>query len=414
MSLATTYALACGLPLCEPEMHDSFFPLDTPLDKVILVHAFAGAIVNQNNQLIAAFPAKLYDHFNEVLDLLRPIVEPLGYRFYQIGGPNEPPLKGVPSLAGKTSYSQCAYLIKRAALLIGNDSMWMHLRGAERAALVEVMGPTDRKNHGPHWCDPEKTIVLESHRGGRKPSYASQEGPKTINFVPPEKLASAALKLLSIPDTITHQTVYIGPDYQRITFEIVPNMVPNPQLNLGIPAIRMDYHFDEQVLAQNLAARKCGVFTDKEINLNLIAQFKKQIHVLMIQVDEMTPQWIKQAKRIGVPIQATCKETDPEKVAAMRLALYDAVLFDTVVEPTVETLHAGIAEYAHKPVDSTVNLANLSFKTNRFLLSGGKIYLSTPHWRADRPTDSVEQNSSTVINTVEFWEEQRSHYYYTT
>lgn len=414
-SLASVYALSCGVPLDRPQINDTFFPLETPLDKVILLHAFAGQIVEQNGQKIPAFAAKCYSHFNETLSLLSPILAPLGYRFYQIGGPNEPPVRGAEYLCGKTTIAQCAYLVKRAALLIANDSMWVHARGAEGKSLVALYGATDDKNHGPHWRDPVKTAIIESHRSGRKPSYAMQENPRTIDYITPESVASGALHLLSISDTLTHHTHYIGPEYQLATFEIVPNMVVPPQTNLGAPpSVRMDFEFNEQILAQNLSVRKCSVVTDKEINLNLLAQFKPQIHGLRIEVDKLSADWIKKVRRLGIPIQAVCDEKDPEKVSAMRLALYDACLFDTVQEPTIEDLKREMSVYLNKELDKDFNFANLSFKSNRFILSSGKIYLSTAHWRAGRSVESTDKNTEKVIDTSEFWAEQKSHYYFFT
>lgn len=413
-SLASTYALAAGVPLAKPEIQDAFYPLEHPLDKTILVHAFAGAITEHNGQKHAAFPAKIYDHFAEVVGLLSPIVTPLGYRFVQIGGANEPPLKGAEYLCGKTSLHQCAYLAKRAALLIGNDSMWVHVRGAYGKPLVAVYGSTDVKNHGPHWNDPKVTRLIESHRAGRKPSYSSQESPKTVNWIRPEQIVQAALDLLGISQSLTHQTYYIGPEYQNVTFEIVPNMVVPPQMNIGIPAIRMDYHFDEAFLAQNLSVRKCAIATDKEINVNLLAQLRPQIAGIRIEVDNLSTQWIKTVKRIGIPIQAVTRQSDPEKLAAKRLELFDVeCFFDVITDPDVETLRKEVGVYLNKPLDTEFKVSTLSFKSHRFILSSGRIFLSESHWRAGISVESMEQNHGEVIDDPKFWADQRRHFYYT-
>jgi len=69
------------------------------------------------------------------------------------------------NLAGKTSLTQLAALLKRADLLISGDSGPMHMAGAVETPLIAIHGPTDPQLSGPvsrHatvlrseiWCSP--------------------------------------------------------------------------------------------------------------------------------------------------------------------------------------------------------------------------------------------------------------------
>lgn len=399
MKLLERYALQCGLKIGKQFLHESFFPLET--DRYITWQASSG------------MAAKNYPYYNEVIRLIRDQLAAANIRIVQLGGKDDQPLLGAIHLQGKTTIHQSNYLLARALLHIGNDSWCMHRGGELGVPLLGLYGSTTVANHSPFSYDPARSIFIESHRFGRNPSFQAQEHPSTIAVIPPEKVASGALKLLGIEDTLTRRSLYIGPDYNTVSFEIVPNMVPNPSLNLGVPVVRMDFEFNEQVLAQNLQIRKCAIATDREINLNLLAQLKGQIAMLRIEVDKLDPNWIKQVKRVGVPLQAICDETDPAKIAAMRLALYDTILFDTIEEPTVDDLRKEIAVYTNSTLDSTLDVAKLRFRSNRFLLSSGKIHLSTAHWRAGTTIDSVEQNEGVVIDDPSFWAEQKSFYLYT-
>lgn len=412
-SLADTYASACGVPLAEISVQERFFPLDHPLDKVILVHAFGGGMQNHNGQLVPTFPAKIYSYFAETLELLKPVLEPLGYRFYQIGAPGEPPLRGAESLCGKTDILQCHYLVKRAALLIGNDSMWQHLRGAARQPLVALFGPTTPREHGPHWHDPAKTILIESHRFGQKPSFASAEYPKTLDVISPEQIANAALRLLGQPP-VARKSLYFGPEYNLPIVEIVPNCVPAPQLQMVNPVIRADYHFDEQLIAQNLQIRKCSVITNREISPALLSQLKQNISVLKVELTSaISIDWVRAVKRVGVPLQFFTLETDEAKVRKMRLDLFDVeCYFDTFRFPDREKLLKDMATWLHSPLDKELNLATLRFKTLKVIISDAKIYLSNAHRLAGVATDSVTNNEAQVIDSEAFWQEQSHHYYY--
>ncbi len=413
--LAEVYALACGVPLSKPEIMDTFFPLEHPIDKVILVHSFAGGIKEENGQRIALFGGKIFDHYDEVINLLKPIVEPAGYRFYQIGAPGEPALRGVESLCGRTTMHQCAYLVKNCALLIGNDSQWAHIRGAEGKPLVALYGPTSRP-HFPHWNDPAKTTLIESHRRGGKPSYASQENPKTINWIPPELVSEAAIGLLRIEGgCANHRSLFIGEAYNQHLVELVPNVIVDPRLNISGPLIvRMDYLHNEEMLFANLQHRKCAIVLDREIDLEKLKQVKPNAVQMRIELDKISADWIKAVKRLGIPIGFFTNERDAEKLAKLRLELHSVVLFDQIQPSTKEDFVKAAAGYLNKELDTPFKWDTLRFKTNKMLLSDNKVYLSKAHWQAGRPTPSVEQNSDFVIDNDTFWMEYPCFYFYTT
>lgn len=409
-TLAETYALQLGVKLdaVGPTIQESFYPLDHPIERAILIHGFGGAIVQTPQGAQAGFGAKIYDHFADVVALLKPVVEPLGYRIYQIGAPGEPGIIGAENLVGKTSLLQCTYLVHHCALLIGNDSLWAHQRGAFGGALVALYGPTSVKNHGPYWKNAAKTTLIESHRFGKKPSYASQEQPKTINVITPERVTNAALALLGAPP-IVRTSLYVGPAYNQTIVEIVPNIVVDPSMQIGVPVIRMDLHHDEAKLFHNLQLRKCNVIVNREVNVDMLKQFRQQVASLRVEIDSVSTDWIKQVRRVGVPLGFLAIEKDDAKVLAMRLAYYDACQFDRFVPPTVEDFRKGVQQYRQGTLDPATDLTTLRFRTNKVILSDGKAYLSRAHWAAGRHNTSTD-NTGDVIDSP-LWFEEVEHFY---
>lgn len=408
-TLAETYSLQVGVKLGKPQVLETFYPCPHPIEKTILLHGFGGAIVNGNQ---ATFPAKIYDYFAEVVSILKPIVEPLGYKIIQIGAPGEPNIKGVESLVGRTSILQCTYLVRRAALLIGNDSLWAHQRGAFGGALVALYGSTSIKNHGPYWNNKDKTILIESHRFGKTPSYQSMEMPKTINFITPESVANAALKLLG-QEPIQRTSLNIGQAYNHNIIEIVPNVVVDPRLQFpDFPVIRMDYLKNEDFLKQNLQFRKCAVIINSEIDLKILSNYKPNIASIRLEIDKLDPEWIKRAKKCGVPLAYMAVEKDKAKIEEMRLKYYDACFFDQFVPTTIEDFKKNVEKYTQKPFDTNIKLDTLSFKTNKFILSDNKVFLSHAHWLAGKSTDSTDNNTGKVIDSAEFWEDLEHFYIY--
>lgn len=409
-TLAETYALQCAVPLDRPEIQECFYPLDHPVEKAILIHGFGGAIANGNQ---ATFMAKIYDHFAEVVTLIKPAVEALGYKIYQIGAANEPAIRGVEGLCGKTSLLQCTYLVRHCALLIGNDSMWAHVRGAYGGALVALYGPTSVKCHGPYWRDDAKTILIESHRFGKKPSYASHEADKTINVIPPEQVANAALSLLGAP-LISRTSLFIGSLFNQTIVEVVPNVVVDPSVQVGVPIIRMDLLHHEENLFKNLQLRKCAIIANREINLDSLGRLKANIASMRIEIDAISTDWIKAVRRLGVQVAFMSVEKDDAKTLQMRLDYYEACQFDRFLPATVDEFRKDSEKYRQKPLDSGLKLDTLSFKTNKIILSDGRVFLSRAHWAAGISIQSGDQNVGTVIDSPLFWEESAHHYIYST
>lgn len=406
-TLAETYALQIGVLLDKPSTNEAFYPLDHPIEKAILVHSFGGKIVDTPQGKQIAFPSKVYDYYQEVIAIIKPILEPLGYRFYQIGAPNEPLVPGLEHLVGRTTIPQCAYLVKRCALLIGNDSQWAHMRGAFGGALVVAYGGTSKPHH-PYWQDRDKTVLIESHRFGGKPSYQSMENPKTINLIAPEQIANAALSLLG-QSPVTRQSLSIGLAYNQPVIELIPDVVMDPRIQTPVaPIIRMDLHFSEENLAKNLQLRKCSIIVDREINIGILAQFRTNIESIRLEIDKLSQDWIRKVRRLGIKCAIMAVEKDDAKVQQMRLDYYDVLQptgFDRFVPPTLGDWKKETEKYTQKPLDPAIKIDSLSFKTNKFILSNGKVYLSQAHWKAGVAAASTNDNTGTVIDNNDFWAE---------
>lgn len=75
-------------------------------------------------------------------------------------------------LAGKTSLSQLAELIKRCRLFISNDTGPMHIAVAVQTPLVAIFGPTDPRRSGPYG-NPELFRVVRHDVPCRHPCFVS-------------------------------------------------------------------------------------------------------------------------------------------------------------------------------------------------------------------------------------------------
>ncbi len=411
MKIVENFSLQTGLKINKPDLTESFFPLDHPIEKTIIFYTFAGGIRKEGENYIATHPAFIYDYFNEVLDLLYPILSSMGYKFYQIGSSTDPKLDRVNSLLGLTNSLQAAYLVSKCALFVCGDNIWGHIRSKENKPLIQLFGPTDSRTNSPFWGS-ENSIHIDSHRFGKLPSYSPNEPFKTINLIPPEQVAQAALNLLKIDSQINIKSVFIGPNYNHQIFELVPNVLIDPSMELGIPIIRMDYEHNLEGLIQNIRTRKCAIILDKEIDLNVLSSLKPNIANLRVCVDNVSDNWLKMLKKIPIPTLFVTEQQDEEKINKRRLELFDICFFDKIQNPTIEGLRNGIESYTNKTVDKNLDLSKLFFSSKRMILSKGKIYLSKAHWEEDISTSSFQERVGSVIDKSSFWNEMQNHWYF--
>ena len=404
-SLAETYALGAGVRIDKPYLLEAFYPLKTHPSKAILIHASAG-----NNN----FPAKIYDYYNDVVTLLKPIIEKFGYKIYQIGGAGEYELKNVESLCGKTNFHQTAYLIKRCALLIGNDSMNAHIAGSFNTPSVVLYGPTDVKNHGPYWKN-QKTVLLESHRSGAKrPSYLSQENPKTINFIPPELVVNSSLEILGIEEKTSNKSLFFGDFYTNAILDVYPDLVVNPSFNPNVPInIRMDYLHNEDILAKNLQNRKCNIAIDKGINADILKAFKKNILGIRCKLNEDFPRkTIKDIKNSGIQHVFYTEDMNEENLSKMRFDFFDYCFFDNLKNKTKVDFESSVEKYLNKKLDEPIKYDKLYYRSNKFILSSKGVSLSKASLDSGIYINNFDENEEKIKDTEEFWKEQNHFYIY--
>lgn len=406
MKLLERYALQSGTRIGKQHLVESFYPL--PFERYVTIQGGSG------------MAAKNYPHYGEVLALLAEPLKAAGIAVVQIGGKEDHALPGCYHLQGQTNLHQSNHVLRGALCHIGNDSWLSHRGGALGVPLVVSFGPTSVANHSPYQFDP-RSVFIESHRFGRRPTFAAQEHPSTMAVIPPEQISSAVLQLLGLTSTTTttRKSLYIGEAYHQPVVELVPNVVLDPRMQLGTPLIlRMDLAdgiegVEDKILG-NLQVRPCAIITDRELNLSHLAQLKPRIAGLRVEVGKVSEVWIKTVKRLGIQTAFFSNEQDPEKLARLRLDLYDACLFDHYVAPTRADFVKGVEAYTNGPIDMESIIGRIEFKTNRLLLSDGRIYLSEAHWRAGRPVSANDQRTDRVIDEPLFWENVAHLYCYIT
>ena len=370
MQLIETYALSCGLKIGKPFIYEQFFPC--PWDKYIILHAGGG------------MDSKKYDYYQEVIEILKPHLP--DFTILQIGSKNEKYINGCVNLLGQTNIHQTAYLIKNSALILGNDSCNVHIASGFGVPIVSLYGSTTPYNHGPSFS--KNFCPIEADRNGNKPSYSSEEHPKVINNILPEKIAKSVLSMLGLnPDLITRETIHIGRRYNYELIEVVPDMiVPGNFFPNYSPTIRMDYLFDEGFLVKNLSNRTFRIITDKPISKNILAQFKGRILSIVYDIPKnFSVDFVGLLQKSGIDFTLVSLLKDAE-LADAKMAMFD---YGIILERAMPG-----KQFLETKKESLQG--SLKYKTNKILLSKNNLFLNYSDYKDNLPSKSINDRNGNL------------------
>ena len=382
--LIEEYAKNLGVKIGKPVFEPHYMPVTD--EKYITVHV--------DNKI----DSKYYEYFPETLDLLKNILAPLGYKIYQIGGPDDPTLKEADKSYLGFSRKQTAYIVKNAKLHLGIDSFPVHLASVYDVPIVALYSHIYPQHAYPFWNSPNKVKILEADRGGNKPSYNYQERPKTINTIKPEEIVQSVCELLGLNPSVTMRTLHVGEEYAKTFVEIVPNFfgeaaeLKNQTLN-----IRMDYFFNEECLMQWASAYNVHIVSDQPIHPEILKRCRnniKEITFLINETNKFSLEYLQFVKNLGIAMVGEC--SDEKSISEVR-----EYYFDFLIEPE--------KKIDEKIVDKMKGKENLRFLTKKDIFASGKRYYSKAHVDADI---EAKDKWGCVIDNLSFWRDLDHYYIY--
>lgn len=360
---AEIYADYCGVKLPEnpPEFPTLYIPIP---DKYITLQSGSGAGSSRN-----------YSWYNEVMDMIGPILAKNGIKVVHIGGADDPPVHSCFDYRGKTNLRQAAFIVDNALLHLGNDSFFAHYAGIKNIPFVGIYGPTQPAVTGPFYVG--RHIYLESHRNGRKPSHELNENPKSIDLVHPEDVAQAVLNLLDIDFKIPISTVHIGGNYSMPeVMDFIPDFPIPAKIfdNIKITC-RLDLNYNLQAFSQAAMFYKVAVVTNKPIPPNIIEKFKNNIAIIVVKLDDaMDISWLNYIKTSGVMYQLVTKKRGKE-LNDIKIQLFD---FDPVYQD--KSLERELPESVTE---------DCFVRSKRSYLSNGQFFPSIYHWKKNIPFNKL-------------------------
>jgi len=383
VNLIERYALSCGVKIGEPYIFEKFFPLS--IDKYITLHT-------------TSKEAKNYDYFQEVVDILFPILDKEKIGIIQLGTPEDKPIFGAYRLCGQTDINQAAYVVKHGLLHMGVDSFPVHIAGHYNKPIVALYSTNWAANVCPYWGEKEKQTLFEPDRSKRKPSFSNVERPKTINEIKPEDIAEAVCKHLNLPFDYPYKTVYAGEGFGTANVECILNQVINPaQFNLSNIIVRLDLEFNQEPLPAQLSQSQCVLVTKQPIEPGILQTFKPNILEINYEITKHgSPDFIKFVRQLGIKYNLF-SYLDEEELNKQKSYFMD---FGVIFKQDVGR---------PKELDK-IPTSELFYKSTKFTLSKGKIYPSYYAVLNDLPIEGIGNHVATIPNENhlnELWKESR-------
>lgn len=376
MHLIERYATACGVKIGKPYIYETFFPL--PIEKYITFQPFS------------KYSSKNYDYWQEVINYINPYLSKENIKIVQIGKNEDIRFNDTVHICGLTTISQSASVIRNGLLHLGADSFASHIASGMGKKIVAIYSNNNINNVKPYWTKDEDMILFSANQKNRKPSYSAEEQIKIINNIKPEEIAKAVLKMLNINYNNIPETVYFGPDYGQISYEVIPDKDLNiNNILIENPIVRMDYIFNEEFLEEILKTKNTIIFTNKPIKKSIIEKYKSKIRQLIYIIDE---------------------DNNPDFVKLLKNNSVNYILLSFLEENILNKFKINYLDYnliiskKHKTKEDT-NIQysdNLYYKSSRVILSSKGQHISRFDW--------IHNNKNKVVDHPDFWKEVDNFY----
>ncbi len=373
MKLLENYSLQLGQRISKAWTYEKYYPI--PFENYIVFQPWSK-------------PAKNYDYWDEVITLIRPILEQHNIKIVQVGAKDEKPVNFCHHTQGKTNWGQLQYIISKSKLILSTDSVSVHFAGYYNIPLVCLTSNNYKEVVSPYFGDKNKQIILEPDRQKYlKPSFQLDEGlDKQINSINPEEIAGAVCKLLNLPFNYNYKTISIGKNYQNKIVESVGDGIINVQ-QLGIPNLimRLDYGKPNYaILIEQLKISKCAIICKEPIPLNILKDLRGNIIEVLYKIDSNhNPTFVKELQDNKIPYRLFSDLSDDE----LNKIKLDYLDFNIITKRDISI--------PEKLKDK--DLSKVHFKCNKYVMGRGKFYQSYYDFKLNRNFDPNNQQPQSVF-----------------
>jgi hypothetical protein len=285
MHIAESFALASGAKLNNQRLYERFTPIGS-------------------NQYIS-FHKIHYDQYQEVLNLIQPVLKSYDIDILQVGGTNYPKILSIPKIK---DYGSASYILRNSLLHFGEYSILFDLCSSVNTKSLILNSIGYEKIICPFFSNKnEQTVINNYAKDNNLPLFDSKSSKNLLNEIKPEDIAAKILNSLGLEFHKPYDTLYRGEYYKENFFEI--NIYPIKDYIYDLsqipePILRLDYNFDLVFLEKHLKNKKCRIRTNKEIPISIIEKYSDKISGIDLEIKnrENFAQFIKSVKKLKVEL----------------------------------------------------------------------------------------------------------------
>ena len=385
MHILESYALQNDLKIDKALLYEKFFPL--AVDEYITIDTSS---MNTS--------AMSYDHWQLVVDIIKPSLEAKCIQIVQLGEKNCTPLTGCYMAIGQCNFNQKSYVIKNSLLHLSSNNESSHISSHfDKKSIILFPYNCYVSQFKPYWSSPQNLEILQGESSNLRPSYNPNENPKSINTIRPEEIAEKALCFLNINTFKTqYKTLRIGSSFHRPRIESnLSHLLDAKKLGMSSLIMRMDLNFNEENLIKQLQNCPCSIITNRPLNDFIISNYHKQIVELVYYInDDHDPEFIKKIKSKSITFLLRTRK-DQEAIKDLKLDYFDLGM----IQPIPEKNKNDFIELKDKN--------NLYYKSKHFIIHDNQFYPCTAALnRLKQGSPTMEHEPQEVIDDPIFWEEE--------
>lgn len=393
MHLLEKYALDTGVKIDKPYIYQHYFPLTN--SKYIIFHSEGSG-------------SKNFGHWQEVLNVLSPLLKEEGIEIFNIGKNEEgvPKRKygGVIDVKNNTSIANVAYMIENCELYLGVDCFSAQLAGMYDKNAVVLYSHVFKENRAPYFGDKTKQVLIEPNRQGKKPWFNQPDSEKDADNFCPYEIANAVCSLLKIKYKYEFKSIFRGDWSSRDVLDLVPNKTIS-QYGLGCPLIRirMDIEHNQENMIRTVAEapEKVSILFDASnpIDLGPIAQFKDKISEIILfcnekSLDVLTDGAIRAISSFPARVHFSTFEGE-EVQNKIKMKFLDTIFLNPMKRETKES------------VVGDIDIEGLLYTSSQKVLSNGKLYSSFYSFKEGKPSNTLNREVLPLVDSPEIWDNER-------
>ena len=361
-----SYANNLGLKIDRPEIYEKYLPMVN--DKFITFY------LGEDRDL------PFYRNWADVINLCFPLLEKQGIKIILLNANLKQKFNNCINFEQQTDHGGLSYLIRKSLLHVSENGIDLEIASMHDKNIVYI-DPENNKSNYPYW--------------NKKSKYTCLNEDIEINKIKPEQICKHIFNFLNLDFTFAFETVFIGDNYQNKNVQFIPDQ--STDINVpkeAVVIVRMDKFFDEQNLAKQLSQHSCVVVTNKEINLNLLNQFKEKIHHIAYFLEKRDyPDFVDKIQGMGINY-ALMTYLSEEETDFKKINYLDNDVINNIKIPN------------KKEVEELKNLDinSLYYISNGPVLSNFKVYKSVFDYETKNFVENPA-NPTSIKESSEFWKE---------